>query len=46
MTYKEAFARIKKLEALVKILARRPIEVHHHNDTGPFKARYYQGEVR
>ena len=37
MTHKEALARIKELEALVKILASRPIEVHHHNDfAGPY----------
>jgi len=32
MTHKEALARIKELEALVKLLAARPLEVHHHND--------------
>ena len=37
MTHKEALARIKELEALVNILAARPVEVHHHNDfAGPY----------
>lgn len=42
MTHKEALARIKELEALVKILAARPIEVHHHNDfAGPYVPPQY-----
>lgn len=36
MNLKEAMKRIEELEALVRILAARPIEVHHHNDfAGP-----------
>lgn len=32
MTLKEALKRIEELEALVRILASRLVEVHHHND--------------